>query len=145
MHSASLVCSNWLACECNMHRVGQNRTYTYIPVYMVISKPKVPYVHCVYVVLANPKHASTASKSALACRETSSITCYVNNSRSKHKNQTEHIANQHARYKQTDNLIILQPYFVCDKFSCPHVSNTADCLDLNHNHFIHMRYYTTET
>ena len=38
-----------------MCRVGQNRTYTYIyTVYLVISKPKIPYVHCIYIVLANP-------------------------------------------------------------------------------------------
>jgi len=36
-------------------RVGQNRIYTYIyTVYLVISKPKIPYVHRIYMVLANP-------------------------------------------------------------------------------------------
>jgi hypothetical protein len=36
-------------------RVGQNRIYTYIyTVYLVISKPKMPYVHHIYMVLANP-------------------------------------------------------------------------------------------
>ena len=38
-------------------RVGQNRIYTYInTVYLVISKPKIPYVHRIYMVLANPSH-----------------------------------------------------------------------------------------
>jgi len=38
-----------------LNRVGQNRIYTYIyTVYLVISKPKIPYVHRIYMVLANP-------------------------------------------------------------------------------------------
>jgi len=38
-----------------MWRVGQNRIYTYIyTVYLVISKQKLPYVHRIYMVLANP-------------------------------------------------------------------------------------------
>jgi hypothetical protein len=37
------------------YSVGQNRIYTYIyAVYLVISKPKIPYVHRIYMVLANP-------------------------------------------------------------------------------------------
>jgi hypothetical protein len=40
-----------------MSRVGQNRIYTpYMTVYLVISLPKIPYTHCIYMVLANPKH-----------------------------------------------------------------------------------------
>jgi hypothetical protein len=40
-----------------MCRVGQNRIYTYIyTLYLVISKPKLPYVHRIYMVLANPMH-----------------------------------------------------------------------------------------
>jgi hypothetical protein len=36
-------------------RVGQNRIYTYIyTVYLVIFKPKIPYVRRIYMVLANP-------------------------------------------------------------------------------------------
>jgi hypothetical protein len=39
-----------------LSRVGQNRIYTYIyTVYLVISKPKIPYVHRIYMVLANPR------------------------------------------------------------------------------------------
>jgi hypothetical protein len=38
-----------------MYRVGQNRICTYIyTVYLVISKPKIPYVHRIHMVLANP-------------------------------------------------------------------------------------------
>ena len=38
-----------------MTRVGQNRIYTpYTTVYLVISLPKIPYVHRIYMVLANP-------------------------------------------------------------------------------------------
>jgi hypothetical protein len=37
------------------HRVGQNRIYTpYMTVYLVISLPKIPYIHRTYMVLANP-------------------------------------------------------------------------------------------
>jgi hypothetical protein len=38
-------------------RVGQNRIYTpYMTVYLVISLPSVPYMHRIYMVLANPTH-----------------------------------------------------------------------------------------
>jgi hypothetical protein len=41
----------------HMFRVGQNRIYTpYMTVYMVISLPKIPYTHRIYMVLANPTH-----------------------------------------------------------------------------------------
>ena len=38
-------------------RVGQNRISTpYMIVYLVISLPKIPYMHCIYMVLANPTY-----------------------------------------------------------------------------------------
>jgi len=38
-----------------MTRVGQNRIYTpYMTVYLVISLPKIQYIHRIYMVLANP-------------------------------------------------------------------------------------------
>ena len=38
-------------------RVGQNRIYTpYMTVYFVFSLPKVPHIHRIYMVLANPRH-----------------------------------------------------------------------------------------
>ena len=41
----------------NMTRGGQNRIYApYMTVYLVISLPKIPYMLCIYRVLANPKH-----------------------------------------------------------------------------------------
>jgi hypothetical protein len=40
-----------------IHRVGQNRIYTpYKTVNFVISLPKIPYIHRIYMVLANPTH-----------------------------------------------------------------------------------------
>ena len=40
-----------------MCRVGQNRIYTpYMTVYLVTSLPKIPYIHRIYMVLANPTH-----------------------------------------------------------------------------------------
>jgi len=40
-----------------MIRVGQNCIYTpYMTVYLVISLPKIPYIHRIYMVLANPNH-----------------------------------------------------------------------------------------
>ena len=40
-----------------IYRVCQNRIYTHIyTVYLVISKPKIPYVHRIYMVLANSSH-----------------------------------------------------------------------------------------
>jgi hypothetical protein len=41
-----------------MPRVGQNRICApYLTVYLVISLPKVPYIHRIYMVLANPIYA----------------------------------------------------------------------------------------
>ena len=38
-------------------RVGQNCIYTpYMTVYLVISLPKIPYIHRIYMVLANPTY-----------------------------------------------------------------------------------------
>jgi len=46
----------------HMHIVGQNRIYTpYMTVYLVISLPKMPYMHRIYMVLANPTHAPQAT------------------------------------------------------------------------------------
>jgi len=46
-----------LLCPCITSRVVQNRIYTpYMTVYLVISLPKLPYVHRIYMVLANPNY-----------------------------------------------------------------------------------------
>jgi len=48
-------------------RVGQNCIYTYIyTVYLVISKPKIPYVHRIFMVLANPINMYTVFWPTLA-------------------------------------------------------------------------------
>jgi hypothetical protein len=40
-----------------MYRVGQNRVYTpYMTVALMISLPKIPYIHRIYMVLANPNY-----------------------------------------------------------------------------------------
>jgi hypothetical protein len=42
-----------------MCRVGQNCIYTpYLTVYLVISLPTIPYIHRIYMVLANPNHVA---------------------------------------------------------------------------------------
>jgi len=47
----------------NIFRVGQNRIYTpYMTVYLVIPLPKIPYIHRIYMVLANPKYIQLLSK-----------------------------------------------------------------------------------
>jgi len=44
----------------HIYTVGQNRIYApYMTVYTVISLPKIPYIHRVYMVLANPTHILT--------------------------------------------------------------------------------------
>jgi len=48
----------------HMCRVGQNRIYT---VYLVISKPKIPYVHRIYMVLANPTHVGKRPLLLVSC------------------------------------------------------------------------------
>ena len=46
-------------------RVGQNRIHTpYMTLYLVISLPKIPYIPCICMVLANPIHQMWASCSA---------------------------------------------------------------------------------
>ena len=60
MCSASITCAVLvLSCRSlkNMIRVGQDRIYTpYMTLYLVISLPKIPWIHRIYMVLANPKH-----------------------------------------------------------------------------------------
>jgi hypothetical protein len=47
-------------------RVGQNRIYTpYMTVYLVISLPKLPYIHRIYMVLANPSRNRRPRRSAV--------------------------------------------------------------------------------
>jgi hypothetical protein len=44
----------------DIRRVGQNRIYTpYMTVYLVISPPKIAYIHRIYMVLANPRYTVT--------------------------------------------------------------------------------------
>jgi hypothetical protein len=51
------------ACLCMMSMVGQNRTYTpYMTVYLMISLPEIPYIHRIYMVLANPNDESAAQR-----------------------------------------------------------------------------------
>jgi len=46
-----------LAQDVCITRVGQNRIYTqHMTVYLVISLPKIPYIHRIYMVSANPMH-----------------------------------------------------------------------------------------
>ena len=41
----------------HMNRVGQNRIYTpYMTVYLVISLPKIPYIHRIFMPVANLVH-----------------------------------------------------------------------------------------
>ena len=45
-----------------VYRVGQNRMYTpYMTVYLVMFLPKIPYVHRIYMVLANPTYLVTTA------------------------------------------------------------------------------------
>jgi len=42
-----------------MSKVGQNRIYKpYMTVYLVIFLPKIPYIHRIYMVLANPTNVT---------------------------------------------------------------------------------------
>ena len=55
-------CMHWLNAGCSMLRVGQNRIYApYMTVYLVFSLPKLPFVHRIFMVLANPKYAALAA------------------------------------------------------------------------------------
>jgi hypothetical protein len=59
-HNAALASSTFGLLALNhdgnqITRVGQNRIFTpYMTVYLVISLPKIPYSHRIYMVLANP-------------------------------------------------------------------------------------------
>ena len=47
--------------SCTICRVGQNRTYTpYMTVCLVISLPKIPYIHRKSMVLGNPRASAWA-------------------------------------------------------------------------------------
>ena len=49
--------------------VGQNRKYTpNQTVYLVISLPKIPFIHRIYMVLANPNHHAPVSVSLVVYR-----------------------------------------------------------------------------
>ena len=49
--------------QLSMCRVGRNRIYTpYMTVYLVISLPKTPHIHRIYMVLANPKYVCTLTR-----------------------------------------------------------------------------------
>ena len=57
-----------MICEYEMHRVGQNRIYTpYMTVYLVISLPKIPYTHRIYMVLANPRDGGLIPDQGIGC------------------------------------------------------------------------------
>jgi len=46
----------------HISRVGQNRICTpYMTAYLMIFLPKIPYIHRIYMVLANPTHESQHS------------------------------------------------------------------------------------
>jgi len=47
----------------SMCRVGQNHMYAplYMTVHLVISQPKIPCTHRIYMVLANPKHVTSCA------------------------------------------------------------------------------------
>jgi hypothetical protein len=66
-----------------MLRVGQNRIYTpYMTVYLMISLPKVPYIHRIYMDLANPTHAQAAAMwSHLHLHNVHKVLAYTNSSR----------------------------------------------------------------
>jgi len=59
----------------HISRVGQNHIYTpYMTVYLVISLPKIPYIHRVYMVLANPTYFICRSLNMLLLLQGSSGT-----------------------------------------------------------------------
>jgi len=53
--------TRWLANVCKSSNINlnrQNHIYaSYMTVYLVISLPKMPYIHRIYMVLANPTYA----------------------------------------------------------------------------------------
>ena len=54
--AAGIIMAVW---SCVNGRVSQNRIYApYMTVYLVISLPKIPYIHRIYIVLANPSQVS---------------------------------------------------------------------------------------
>ena len=62
----------------NTLRVGQNRLYTlYVTIYLVIPLPDIPYMHRIFMVLANPNNT-------MLCLSSPSITVYTITSRKSH-------------------------------------------------------------
>jgi hypothetical protein len=69
----SRECRRTVAAAISTNRVGQIRKYTpYMTVYLAISLPEIPYVHHIYMVLANPKYLQTGLS-----KEGSSSTCLL--------------------------------------------------------------------
>jgi len=61
-------------CAYCMSGVGQNRIYAlYITVYLVISLPKIPCIHRMYMVMANPKYEQKATLCLLKCQGCTSL------------------------------------------------------------------------
>ena len=72
--TCACLCKCTVACDPSVHmcrvgqhhiytvcirRVGQNRIYTpYMTVYLAIFLPKFPYIHRIYMVLANPMYTA---------------------------------------------------------------------------------------
>jgi len=55
-------------------RVGQNRIYApYMTVYLVISLPKIPYIHRIYMVLAKPTYFAWDRWNKLTLHETDEL------------------------------------------------------------------------
>ena len=70
-----------------LFRVGQNRIYTpYMTVYLVISLPKIPYIHRIYMVFANP-----TNEVELATKENKAATNKVTNDGHLHLHLQSHI------------------------------------------------------
>jgi len=85
IHTLLLLLHQALQCACRytFFRVGQNRIYTpYMTVHLVISLPKIPYVHRIHMVLANPtilRFAAApgvlATTSGLAAGQLCAVSC----------------------------------------------------------------------
>ena len=66
-HFIDEVCCSFQLFPGRMFRVGQNRIYApYMTVYLVVSLPKIPYIHRIYMVLAHSTHVCLGTRCLLA-------------------------------------------------------------------------------
>ena len=102
-----------------MSRVGQNRIYTpYLTVYLVISLPKIPYVHRIYMVLANPINEQCDECVCMLMGTMCSVLCaHRSQTRCKHAHVVTYVRAHTHIHTHTECIVYAMKYIVDSKRS----------------------------